>query len=79
MTRYCIVRDLVGNNNATAPMACSEAIKVAKSGKWGKSWSLEECLTNHDGSAPILKQCIQFKDGKYNFMSEDDFFASHFK
>ena len=79
MTRYCIVRDLVGKNDTTAPMDCIQAIKVAKSGKWGKSWSLEECLENHNGSAPALKERIQFKNGKYEFMNQDDFFMSHFK
>lgn len=62
MTRYCIVRDLTGINNTTAPMVCSEAIKLAKTGDWGKSWSLEECLENHEASAPILKERILFEN-----------------
>lgn len=77
--RRCIVRDLDLNNDTTAPMNCDKAITLAKSGKWGKNWSLEECLENHNGSAPILKEHIQYKDGKYEFRSQDDFFMSHFK
>lgn len=78
MTRLCIVRDLNGENDTTAPMACAQAIKVAQSGQWGKNWAIEECLENPDGSAPILKERITFIDRQYAFMTRDDFFLSHF-
>ena len=72
MKGKCIVRDLDFNNDTTAPMDCDKATRLAESGKWGKNWSLEACLENPHGSAPILKVIKQYKDGEYiNYMSND--------
>ncbi|MFK5948922.1 MAG: hypothetical protein QM500_09170 [Methylococcales bacterium] len=62
--KNCIVRDLDTPHKTTAPMDCVKAMTIAKSGKWSKNWSVEECLVNPEGSAPILKEWISFKDGK---------------
>lgn len=72
--RNCIVRDLDNVNSTTAPMDCIKAMALAKSGEWGSNWSLEECTENPNGSAPILKERVYFKDGGYTFMTHDDFF-----
>jgi len=77
MMRKCIVSDMDGCNT-TAPMDCVKAIKLAKSGDWGKNWSLQECLDNPDGSTIILKKLIQFKDGEYEFLTQDEFFLEKF-
>lgn len=75
MTRLCIVRDLSGSLGTTPPMDCIKSINLAKSGNWGKSWSLEECLENTEGSAPILQERIRFNKGKYKYIGNDNFFA----
>ena len=75
--RKCIVSDF-DSSNTTAPMDCIKAIKLAKSGDWEKNWLLQECLDNPDGSAIILKKLIQFKNGEYEFMTQDEFFLKSF-
>jgi len=74
MIRNCILRDLDGMNDTTAPMDCAETISLAKSGKWCKNWSIAECKNNPEGSAPILETVIKFKDGKVEFLTTDDYF-----
>ena len=68
--RNCIIRDLDCLRDTTAPMDCVNAIKLAKSGEWSKSWIIE-CLVDSDGSAPILKECIRFKNVKTEFLADD--------
>ena len=74
MMRKCIVRDLRGSHDTTAPMDCIKAMNLAKSGEWGENWSLEECIENTEGSAPNLQIVIQFKNGKLEFTTQDEFF-----
>lgn len=74
MIKNCIVRDLDGIRDTTSPMDCVQAIKLAKSGEWAKNWTVEECLENPNGSAPILKKCITFNNGLYECFSEDHIF-----
>ncbi|MFK5891787.1 MAG: hypothetical protein QM504_01040 [Pseudomonadota bacterium] len=75
MIRRCIIRDLNGTLDTTAPMDCVKAIELAKSGKWGgRSWSIEECIENAEGSAPILQIRLRYINGQYELLTSDDIF-----
>jgi len=76
MMRKCIIRDLGNVRDTTAPMNCDKAMNMAKAGEWCENWSLEECIENTEGSAPILQVAIQFKNGKLEFTTQDEFFKS---